>query len=105
MDKTYIKVPKDPKRAAAARKGRGKYMRRKVFLIIQKKVGEILLMQAMKLTALPTLPPPQDQMILMSMALAYLLPLPSVFVYFLQITVFSLVNEKQDQPPKRRLML
>ena len=31
MDKTFKKVPKDPKRAAAARKGREKYMRRKVF--------------------------------------------------------------------------
>ena len=40
-----------------------------------------LTMQAMKLPAPPT-PPPQDQMILMSMALVYLLSFPLVFVYF-----------------------
>ena len=67
-----------------------------------KKVVEILPMQtmklpmqAMKLPALPTSPPPmqttttpQDQMLLMSMALVCLRPLPLVFVYFLHITVF-----------------
>ena len=35
---------------------------------------------------------PQDQMILMSMALVYLLSLPLVLVYFLYITLFSLKN-------------
>ena len=35
---------------------------------------------------------PQDQMILMSMALVYLLSLPLVFVYFLDITLSSLKN-------------
>ena len=48
-------------------------------------------------------------MILMSMALVYLLSLPSVFVYFLSITLSSLKKatneEKKDQPPKRRHML
>ena len=66
----------------------------------EKKVAEILPIQAMKLpppTPLPPFlppalitPPPQDQMILMSMALVYLQSLPSVFVYFLHITLFSL---------------
>ena len=68
--------------------------------MMQKKVAEILSMQAMKLPALPTpppplppalsTPPPQDEMIIMSMALVYLRSLPSVFVYFLHITLFSL---------------
>ena len=35
---------------------------------------------------------PQDHMILMSMALVYLLSLPLVFVYFLDITLSSLKN-------------
>ena len=55
----------------------------------------LLTIQAIKLSALPT-PPPQDQMILMSMALVYLLSLPLTFVDFLH---------KQDQPTKRRHML
>ena len=54
-------------------------------------------------------PIPKDQMILMSMALVSLPPLPSVFVHFLHITIFSLkknlVNEKLHQPPKQRHML
>ena len=76
--------------------------------MMQKKVAEILTMQAMKLPtslpmqamklpAPPTLPPPlpttpssQDQMILMSIALVYLRSLPSVFMYFLHITLFNL---------------
>ena len=53
------------------------------------KLPALLTTQAMRLPALPMLPvpppPPQDQIILMSMALVYLLPLPSVFVYFLHI--------------------
>ena len=55
------------------------------------KLPALLAMQPMKLPASPT-PPPQDQMILMSMALVYLLSLPLVFVYFLYITLFSLKN-------------
>ena len=57
-------------------------------------------MQAMKLPAPPTpvppfslllrTPPPQDQMILMSMELVYVRSLSLVFVYFLHITLFSL---------------
>ena len=51
--------------------------------MMQKKVMEILPMQAMKLPALPAPPlPPQGQMILMSLALVYL---PLVLVYFLHI--------------------
>ena len=67
--------------------------------------------QAMKLPALPTPPPPQNQMILIYMVLVYLLPLPLVFAYFLDITLSGLKikkqgnEEKQDQPPKRRHML
>ena len=73
------------------------------------KLPALLTMQAMKLQALPT-PRPQDQMILMFMALAYLLSLLLVFVYFLQITLFNLkiitqAKEKQDQPPNLRHML
>ena len=54
------------------------------------------------------------QMILMSIVLVYLLPLPLVFVYFLDCTFpknKKPVNDpaqheqKQDQPPKRRHML
>ena len=67
---------------------------------MQKKVAEILPIQAMKLPALltmqamklqasPTLPP-QDQTILMSMALVYLLSLPWLLVYFLHIRLSSL---------------
>ena len=41
----------------------------------------LLTIQAMKLVAPPTLPQ-QDEMILMSMALVYLLSLPLVFVLF-----------------------
>ena len=68
--------------------------------MIQKRVAETLAMLAMKLpalaTPLPSLPlalttlPPQDQMILMSMALVCLLCLPLLFVYFLHITLFNL---------------
>ena len=65
---------------------------------MQKKVGAILPMQAMKLPALPTPPPlpppPQDKMILMSMALICLLSLPLVFVYVLHITLFNLKIKK-----------
>ena len=62
--------------------------------------------QAMKLPALPATPPPQDQMILMSMALVYLLSLPSVFcVFFAYLKNKKKDNEKKDQPPKRRHML
>ena len=53
------------------------------------KIPTLLTMQAMKLPALATLPP-QDQMILMSMALVYLLCLPLVFLYFLYITLLRL---------------
>ena len=54
----------------------------------------LLTIQAMKLPASPT-PPPQNQMILMSMASIYLLYLPLVFVYFWHITL--------PQPKKRLL--
>ena len=77
------------------------------------KLPAILTMQAMKLPALPPLPPPppspQDQMIPMSMALVYFLTLPLAFLYFFAFNTFSKnkkpVNEKQDQPPKRRHIL
>ena len=52
------------------------------------KLPALLTSQAMKLPALQT-PPPQDQIILMSLALVYLLTLPLVFVYFLHIAIFS----------------
>ena len=50
------------------------------------KLAALLTMQKIKLPASPT-PPSQDQMILMSMVLIYLLSLPLVFVYFLHITL------------------
>ena len=53
------------------------------------KLQALLTIQAMKLPALPT-PPPQDQMILISMASVYLLSLPLAFVYFLHITLLRL---------------
>ena len=64
----------------------------------------LLTIQAMKLPALPTLPQ-QDQIILMSMTLVYLLSLLLAFVYFFGYNTFpkkNLINEKQDQPRKRR---
>ena len=81
MDKTPEKVTKDPKHVETACKGREKYTNKLNESILNnvKKVGEILPMQAMKLPALLTIqamklpmlatPPPQDQMILISMAL------------------------------------
>ena len=57
------------------------------------KVPVLLTIQAMKLPVLPT-PSPQDQMILMSMALACLLSLPLLFVYFLHITPSRLKIKK-----------
>ena len=78
MDKTSQKVTKDSKCVTVAHKEKENYM--------NNKVGEILAMQAMKLPALPTLPPllptalptspPQDPVILISLALEYLLSLP-----------------------------
>ena len=69
----------------------------------------LITMQAMKIPASPTTSP-QDQMILMSMVLVYFLSLPLVFVYFFAYNTFHsknkrIINEKQDQPPKRRHML
>ena len=68
--------------------------------MMQKKVVEILAMQAMKIPAPPTLPPPlpqaltaqppQDLVILMPMALVYLLSLPLAFAYFLHIKLLRL---------------
>ena len=65
-------------------------VKRPVLLTMQSiKLPAPLTMQAMKLPASPT-PPPQDQMILMYMALIYFLSLPLVFVYFLDVTLYSL---------------
>ena len=49
------------------------------------KLPVLLTMQAMKLQTLPT-PRSQDQIILMSKVLLYLMSLSLVFVYFLHIT-------------------
>ena len=77
--------------------------------MMEKKVTEILSIQtlklpiqAMKLPAPPTLPPtllsapPQDKMILMSMALVCLLSLALVFGYFLHITLINLKIKKSS---------
>ena len=65
-------------------------VKRPVLLTMQSiKLPAPLTMQAMKLPASPT-PPPQDKMILMYMALIYFLSLPLVFVYFLDVTLYSL---------------
>ena len=67
-----------------------KAMKLQALITIQAmKIPTLLTMQAMKLPALAT-PPPQDQMILMSMALVYLLSLPLAFLYFLHITLLRL---------------
>ena len=120
MDKTSEKVTKDPKRVEAACKGREKYMNKlKESILNNAKKGSGDATNASNETISATntatsLPPapitPQDQVILMSMALVYLPSLPWTFVYFLHITLFNLkikkqANEKQDQPPKRRHML
>ena len=73
MDKTSQKITedKDPKRFDAGYKGRENFMKKNeadYFNWCKKKVAEMLPIQEMKLPALPTLPP-EDQMILMSMAL------------------------------------
>ena len=96
MDKTSQKVTedKDPKRFDAGYKGRENFMKKNeadYFNWCKKKLAEMLPIQEMKLPALPT-PPPEDQMILMSMALVYLLSLPLALVYFLHITLLSLKN-------------
>ena len=84
--------------------------------MMQKKVAEILPIQAMKLPIqamklpaippmqamkLPALqpPPPQDQMILMSMALVCLQSLPLVFVCFFHIKLSLKIKNK---PMKNR---
>ena len=100
---TYEKATKDPKRVEAGLKGRKNFMNKmKVEILNDAKIVEILPVQAMKLPALPTIPPPQDQMGLMSMALACLRSLPLVLVYFLHITLFNL---KISQTPKRHHIL
>ena len=60
MEKTSQKITKDPKRVEAARKCRENYMNKLKESILndERKVAEILAMQAMKLPALQTLPPP-----------------------------------------------
>ena len=96
MDKTSEKVTKDPNGVKGARKGREKYMNKlkKSILTMQKKVTEILPMQAMKIPMqamklpMQTMKlPAQDQMTLMSMGLVCLGSLPSVLVYFLHVTL------------------
>ena len=58
-------------------------------LPIQAMIPALLIIQAIKLMVLPT-PPPQEQIILMSMVLVYLLSFPLVFVYFLHTALFIL---------------
>ena len=93
--------------------------KRKVFLMILKKVVEILMMQTMKLPAPPTLPPPLPTalptlptMILISadVGIVDILAIGVCLVFFMFITSQAAnkkqVNKKkQDQPPKRRNML
>ena len=91
--------------------------------MMQKKVAEILPVQAMKLPALlamqavklPALPaplpplppalitppPPQDQMILIYMALVCLRSLPSVFVYFFGYNTSQAENKKVKKQDKK----
>ena len=82
---------------------------------MQKKVVEILPMQAMKLPVLPIPPPPlppatpQDQMILMSSVVMLTVLAIGVCAFFANNTFQpkneKLFNKKQDQPLKRRHML
>ena len=104
MEKTSQKITKDPKRVEAARKCRENYMNKLKESILndERKVAEILAMQAMKLPALQTLPPPLPTalptltpVIIISMAFVYLLSLPLAFAYFLHITLPRLqINSK-----------
>ena len=122
MDKTSEKVTKNPKRQERGKKLHETYMKRveeKILKIanwlpLPLRIGLCLLRLLLRvILCLLPLPILQYRMILMSITLVYLLSLPLVFVYFLHITLFSLkivkkkktVNEKQDQPPKRRPML
>ena len=118
MDKTSQKVKKDPKRVETACKDRENYMNKlKESVLNDVKKAEILAMKAMKLPAPPAVPPPQPRalpisppVIRISMALVDLLSLPLAFAYFFaynnsQTANKKQVNEKQDQPPKRRYML
>ena len=68
--------------------------------MMQNKVVEILTIQSMKLQALLT-SLPQDQMILMLIALVYLLSLPLAFVYFLYIKLLRL--KTKDKPMKNKI--
>ena len=112
MDKTSEKVTKDPRRVEQGKKSYETRMKRVKEKILKEKEDNRLPTPS---TSSPTCGPtsstsssrcdlhltiPQD---LMSMALVYMLSLPLVFVYFLHI--LKLVNEKPDQPPKRRHVL
>ena len=99
MDKTSEKVTKDPKRQERGKRSHETYMKR-----LKEKILEDNQLPTPTPTDRPRLLPlplqvtlcllplsmPQDQMILMSMALVYLRSLPSFFVYFLYITLLNL---------------
>ena len=91
MDKTSQKVTKDPKCVEAGRKGRKNFINKlkKDNLNDAKKVAEILPIQAMNLPALLTMQA-MKLPVLLTMQAMKLPALPSVFVYFLHITLFSL---------------
>ena len=108
MDKTPGKVTKDPKRFEAAHKGREKYMKKlkeSILNDVKKGSGDTTnarneaTMQTMKLPTSPT-PPPQDQVILMSMVLVCLLSLPLALLYFLHITLPRLKIKKPSMKNK-----
>ena len=70
-------------------------IKRPVLLTMQSiKLPAPLTMQAMKLLASPT-QTPQDQMILMYVALVYFLSLPLVFVYFFGCSTLQLKKNYQ----------
>ena len=104
MEKTSQKVTKDPKRVETARKCRENYKNKLKESILndEKKVAEMLAMQATNIpalqTLLPSLPtalPTLTPVIIISMALVYLLSLPLAFAYFLHIALPRLqVNSK-----------
>ena len=114
MDKTSQNVPKDPKRVEAARKDRENYMNKlKENILNDGKKGGRDSSNASNETTSPTntiitpapalpAPPPQDPVILMSMALVYLLSLPLEFAYFLHIKLRRLQTKNKSLKNKHQ---
>ena len=116
MDKTSEKVTKDPKRVEAARRGREKYMNKLKESILndaKKGGGDTANTSNETTSATNTATTPasttrsNDTYIYGVGMLAVLAIGACVFFTYntFQLKNKNLVNEKQDQPPKRRHML